>query len=91
VVVDLREPGSPTVLAELTLPGQGNGLWLDGPRLLVGLDDASLQVLDVTDPARPAWLGGINLPGVATGVAPLWPGLRVTTAAAGSLTLLPRP
>jgi hypothetical protein len=91
VVVDLREPASPAVLAELTLPGQGDGLWLDGPRLLVGLDDASLQVLNVADPARPTWLGGLSLPGVATGVAPLWPGLRVTTAAAGSLTLLPRP
>lgn len=67
-VVDVRAPGSPRELGRLALPVGIGRLQVNGTpgRRRVLLTGTALAVVDVTDPARPAWLGAFpahNAPG----------------------------
>jgi hypothetical protein len=52
-IVDISNPGNPSLASSYGLPGRAEGLTIQGSRLLVGAGTAGLSIVDVADPAAP--------------------------------------
>ena len=77
-VIDIADPCSPQVVADLVVPGeQACALALDGTRLCLVDRELGLRVIDVSDPLAPVQLGLLGLDG--------WPWDLATT---GNLALV---
>jgi len=80
-VYDIADPSSPRQVSFLPVDGVGvHRLWFTGGRyayasvLSEGFSDYVFRVIDLADPARPAWVGEYWLPGMnlAAGEEPTW-------------------
>lgn len=76
VVYDISDPATPTVISTLDL-GSAGRLRLDGDRMYVKVgsvpDDATMVIVDVTDPFRPVILSEILLNGFVNDIEVLGP------------------
>lgn len=61
-VVDVTNLQAPVLIAQASTPGSANDVRVAGSVAYVA-EDVGLQLLDVSDPAHPARLGSLSLPG----------------------------
>jgi len=60
VAVSIGNPTSPTVASQWYAADMANDVYLDGGRAYVAESKAGMRILDITDPTRPAPLGGVD-------------------------------
>ena len=68
LVVDIRDPGSPTVAGSLELGGFVNAIALAGDHAYVTDEDFGVRKIDIGNPTRPALVASFETPGEPTEV-----------------------
>ncbi|MCH9682743.1 MAG: hypothetical protein K0V04_15010 [Deltaproteobacteria bacterium] len=68
-VVDVGDPGAPTLRGSVDLEGVAKDLVLDGDRAYVALGGEGVAVVDITDPSSPATLDWERTPGSSLALA----------------------
>lgn len=64
-VIDVRNPTTPKILAQLPLPGLAYTMDLQGERLYLAGHHGGFHIIDVTKPTQPKVLGRYDTPGKA--------------------------
>ncbi len=68
-VIDVTNPNSPPIRANLALPGYGADIVTSGSTAYVADSDGGVQIVDVSTPTSPRSLGAVATPDACCGVA----------------------